>query len=203
MGDRFDFLPWLFAAQASEEEHEQQRRWQATLLAAGVRSIGEGTFLSPLAAIHDTDLRVGRESYVAAHVYLTGEVELGDHTSVNPYAVVRGRVHIGHGVRIGAHASLIGFNHTMEPDAPVYQQPLTSKGITVGDDVWIGSNVVVVDGVGIGDHSVIGAGAVVTNDVPPWSVMAGNPARRIRDRRAPSLGTAGGLSGRLERFAAL
>ncbi|HEX8627692.1 MAG TPA: acyltransferase, partial [Catenuloplanes sp.] len=57
---------------------------------------------------------------------------------------------------------------------------------TVGDDVWIGSNAMVLDGVTIGAHSVIGAGAVVTRDVAAWSIMAGNPARRIRDRREPS-----------------
>ncbi|WP_205855725.1 acyltransferase, partial [Phytoactinopolyspora endophytica] len=110
----------------------------------------------------------------------------------------------------GAHASLLGFNHTMEPDRPVFVQPVTSAGITVGDDVWIGSNVVVVDGVTIGEHSVIGAGAVVTKDVPAWSVMAGNPARRIRDRREPR-GTSGGsspvvgrdLPARLEAFAGM
>nr|WP_308297301.1 DapH/DapD/GlmU-related protein [Streptomyces sp. ISL-24] len=49
--------------------------------------------------------------------------------------------------------------------------------------MWIGSNVVVLDGVTIGDHCVIGAGAVVTKDVPPWTVTAGNPARPVRDRR--------------------
>jgi acetyltransferase-like isoleucine patch superfamily enzyme len=180
---RYDFLPWLFAAEADAEERRRQSQWQQTLLGRGVRHIGEGTYLSPLAAIHDTGLSIGRDSYVAAHVYLTGDVEVGDNSSVNPYAVVRGRVRIGTGVRIGAHASLVGFNHTMAPDEPVFRQPLTSKGIAVGDDVWIGSNVIIVDGVTVGAHSVLGAGAVVTKDVPPWSVMAGNPARRIRDRR--------------------
>jgi acetyltransferase-like isoleucine patch superfamily enzyme len=202
---RFDFLPWQFAEEAGDEERERQAQWQRDLLARGVREIGAGSYVSPLAAIHDTSLRVGRGSYVAAHVYLTGEVEVGDDSSLNPYSVVRGRVRVGNGVRIGAHTSLVGFNHSMEPDRPIFRQPLTSQGITVGDDVWIGSNVIVVDGVTIGDHSVIGAGAVVTKDVPPWSVMAGNPARRVRDRRsaAPSLGAASGgdLTARLTRFA--
>jgi hypothetical protein len=59
--------------------------------------------------------------------------------------------------------------------------------------VWIGSHVVVVDGVTIGDHCVIGAGAVVTKDVPAWTVAAGNPARRIRDRRHTGSGGGSGL----------
>ena len=48
---------------------------------------------------------------------------------------VRGRVRLGNGVRVGAYASLLGFNHSMEPDAPVYRQPLTTAGITVGSAV--------------------------------------------------------------------
>ncbi|HWU45411.1 MAG TPA: DapH/DapD/GlmU-related protein, partial [Humibacter sp.] len=58
--------------------------------------------------------------------------------------------------------------------------------MTIGDDVWIGSNAVILDGVSIGPHSVIAAGAVVTKDVPDWSIVGGNPAKRIRDRREPS-----------------
>jgi acetyltransferase-like isoleucine patch superfamily enzyme len=161
--------------------------------------VGERTFLSPLAAVFDVDLSIGDDSYIAAHAYVTGQVRLGDHTTVNPFAVVRGTVTTGDGVRIGAHACMLGFNHSADPALPVYQQPVVSKGIAVGDDVWIGSNAVILDGVTIGEHSIIGAGAVVTKDVPPWSVMGGNPARRLRDRRRAR--ASGGLGGRLAAFA--
>jgi acetyltransferase-like isoleucine patch superfamily enzyme len=201
----YDFLPWLYWSRATDEERSAQALWQGTLRERGVREVGERTYLSPLAAIHETTLRIGRDSYVAAHVYLTDDVEIGDNSTLNPFAVVRGQVRLGDGVRVGSHASLLGFNHSMAPDRPVYEQPITTEGITVGDDVWIGSHVVVVDGVTIGEHSVIGAGAVVTKDVPPWSIMAGNPARRIRDRRdkagTPAGTRADDLSARLARFA--
>ncbi|MFJ9682796.1 acyltransferase [Streptomyces sp. NPDC101194] len=110
---------------------------------------------------------------------------------------MRGRGTLGNAVRIGAYSSLLGFNHSVAPDLPVYQQPHTSVGITVGNDVWIGSHVIVVDGVTIGDHCVIGAGAVVTKDLPPWTVAAGNPARPLRDRRdtGPRPPRAGGSAG--------
>ena len=58
----------------------------------------------------------------------------------------------------------------------IFRQPLRSAGITIGDDVWLGSHVVV-DGVRIGSHAVVGAGSVVTRDVPEWAVVVGNPAR--------------------------
>ena len=54
------------------------------------------------------------------------------------------------------------------------------KPVTIGDNVWIGGNAVVLPGVTIGSNSVIGAGSVVTRDVPPWSIAAGNPCKVIR-----------------------
>lgn len=194
----FDFCPWLFADDATLDERDAQLAFQREL--AGLRSVGDRSFVSPLAAIHQADLTVGADSYIAAHVYLTGDVQLGDDTSLNPYAVVRGPVRLGCGVRVGAHASLVGFNHSTEPDTPIHQQPIVAKGIVVGDDVWIGSNAIVLDGVTIGAHSIIGAGAVVTKDVPAWSVMVGNPARRIRDRR--DQGRPDSLAAKLTDFAA-
>nr|WP_316959268.1 DapH/DapD/GlmU-related protein [Streptomyces sp. TRM68367] len=181
----FDHCPWLFGAQASAEQRAAQEQRQKRLLEAGDVRIGEGCFVAESAAVHPELLHLGDRSYIAAHAYVTGDVRTGGDCTVNPFTVVRGTVALGDGVRIGAHSSLLGFNHGSAPELPVHRQPVTSRGITVGDDVWIGSHVVVVDGVTIGDHCVIGAGAVVTKDLPAWTVAAGNPARRIRDRRDP------------------
>lgn len=143
----------------------------------------ERTFLSPLANLDVDRLAIGANSYVAAHAYVTGEIVMGSDCTVNAFTVVRGNITMGNGVRIGAHTSLLAFNHSMDPSGPVFTQPVTSKGITIGDDVWVGSHVVVLDGVRVGSHAVLAAGAVVTKDVPEWAVVGGNPARRIRDRR--------------------
>ncbi|MFJ8051783.1 acyltransferase [Streptomyces luteogriseus] len=182
----FDHCPWLFAGQASGEQRAAQEQRQKRLLAGpGEVRLGEGCFVAETAAVYPDVLHLGDRSYIAAHAYVTDAIRTGADCTVNPFTVVRGTVTLGDGVRIGAHSSLLGFNHGSAPDLPVHQQPVTSRGITVGDDVWIGSHVVVVDGVTIGDHCVIGAGAVVTKDLPAWSVAAGNPARRLRDRREP------------------
>lgn len=179
----FDHCPWLFAERATEEHRADQRKRQEEL--GGDIGIGERCYVAESAAVFMDRLRLGDDSYIAAHAYVTGELTTGTDCTLNPFTTVRGTVVLGDGVRIGAHTSLLGFNHSMDPDRPVHRQPLTSRGITVGDDVWIGSHVVVVDGVTIGDHCVIGAGAVVTRDLPPWSVAAGNPAKPLRDRRDP------------------
>ena len=197
---RFDYLPWEFAGSATEVERAEQASIQARL--GGDTSFGPDVYVSPRAAVFPRRLAMGARSYLAAHVYLTDDVTLGADCTLNPYAVARGRIVCGDGVRIGAHTSLLGFAHGTAPDAPVFRQPVTSRGIEIGDDVWIGSHAVVVDGVRIGSHAVVGAGSVVTRDVPDWAVVAGNPARIVRDRRALRRApvVAAGLESRLASF---
>ncbi|NBF00459.1 acyltransferase [Nonomuraea sp. KC401] len=200
MTSKFDFCPWLYWDHATDEDRRAQESHLTGLRARIAVEAAEKVFVSPLAAVHADRLRMGDHSYIAAHAYVTDTLVMGDDCTLNPYAVARGRVVLGDAVRVGAHTSLLGFNHGVEPDRPVFRQPISSKGITVGDDVWIGSNVVVLDGVTIGDHAVVGAGAVVTKDVPAWAMVAGNPARPIRDRRTRSR-PANDLEGLLAAFA--
>jgi len=63
-----------------------------------------------------------------------------------------------------------------------FKQPHTKGDIVIGNDVWIGVNAVILSGVTIGDGAVIGAASVVTRDIPPYTIAAGNPAKPIRKR---------------------
>ena len=189
---RIDFFPWEY--DPTSEEGAAQAVRQEPLVADGAQ-LGAGVFIAPNAAVFCDRLTVGDRTYIAALAYVTGELTIGADCSINPYAVVRGEIRMGDGVRIGAHTSILGFNHRMSTDLPIFRQGTWNKGITLGDDVWIGSNATILDGVTVGDHVIVGAGAVVTKDVPDWAVVAGNPARIIRDRRtgtaaapAPDLG---------------
>ncbi|MVA76621.1 acyltransferase [Auraticoccus sp. F435] len=180
----FDFSPWSFWSSADEEARADQEALQRQLTAGppGYR-FGPRCFVSRLASVQNEVLELGPSSYVAAGAYLSGSLRTGRNCTLNPYTVVRGEVRLGDAVRIGAHTSLLAFNHTMtDPDVEVFRQPVTPKGITVGDDVWIGSHVVVLDGVTVGSRSVLAAGAVVTKDVPAGAVVGGNPARVLRWR---------------------
>lgn len=90
---------------------------------------------------------------------------------------------IGDNVRIAAQVVIIPMNHIYEdPDTPIWKQGIRAKGIKIEDDVWIGAGAKILDGVTIGKGSVIGAGAVVTDDIPPYSVAVGVPARVIKKR---------------------
>ena len=88
-------------------------------------------------------------------------------------------VTIGDNVQIAPTVSIYTAGHPLHPDSrnSGYEYALP---ITIGDNVWIGGNVVICPGVTIGDCAVIGAGSVVTRDVPPWTVAAGNPCRVLR-----------------------
>ncbi|MNG32136.1 Virginiamycin A acetyltransferase [compost metagenome] len=74
-------------------------------------------------------------------------------------------------------------NHVFsDKTKPIKEQGIYRQGITIEDDCWIGSNVTILDGVTIGTGSVVAAGAVVTKDVPPYSVVGGVPAKIIKER---------------------
>ena len=193
-----DFAPWAFWETASPAQRADQDERAVELRARGY-AIGAGCVVSRLAAVHPDTLVLGDRSYVAAHAHVSGDVVIGADCSVNVSVAVRGRVRIGRAVRIGSHTSILGFEHGFaDLEQELFRQPLRSVGITIGDDVWIGSHAVVLDGVRIGAHVVVGAATVVTRDVPDWAVVVGNPARVVRDRRA---GSTRALAGRLRAFA--
>ncbi|RKN10992.1 acyltransferase [Streptomyces radicis] len=196
---RFDYSPWLFRAEASQEEKDRQLEWQRVLTERlPGRTFADHCFVSELASVQNEKLTLGRGSYVAAGAYLSGTLVTGRDCTMNPYTVVRGDIRLGDAVRIGAHTSLLGFNHSFaDPDTEVHRQPITSRGIRVGNDVWIGSHVVVLDGVHVGDRAVVAAGAVVTKDVPAGAVVGGNPARVLR-WRVPELAPTGAESATAE-----
>ncbi|MBL0886734.1 acyltransferase [Myceligenerans indicum] len=181
-----DYTPWFFWDRAGDTAKHRQLALQDALAGERAYRLGERCFVSELSSVTNETLELGDRSYVAAGAYLSGSLRAGRDCTINPYTVVRGEIRLGNAVRIGAHTSLIGFNHTMaDPDVEVHRQATTAKGITIGDDVWIGSHVVVLDGVTVGDKSVLAAGAVVTKDVPAGAVVGGNPARVIKWRTGP------------------
>jgi len=193
---RFDFCPWHFHAESTPSEKANQFGYQNLLRRVYGTTVGALCFLSPEAAITGTPAKeffqIGDHGFVAAGAYITGSVTMGNHCTINPYATVRGKVRAGHGVRIGAYACLVGFNHGYERiDIPIHEQPHTSKGIVIGDDVWIGSHVTVIDGVTVGNHCILAGGAVVTKDVPDYAIVGGNPAKVLRMRNEADISKPG------------
>lgn len=113
-----------------------------------------------------------------------GDIVIGDHCSVNPFTIVYGQggTRIGNGVRIAAHTVIIPANHVRGTDQrPLHQAGLTTRGIDIGDHVWIGAGCRILDGVTIGRHAIVGAGSVVTRSIPGHATAVGVPARVVKD----------------------
>lgn len=110
-----------------------------------------------------------------------GDVLIGRYTLVGISSVLIGPVSIGDNVIIAQNVVISGLNHEYtDIKVPIRKQKVNTSRITIDDDCWIGANAVITAGVRIGKHSVVGAGAVVTKDVPPYSVIVGNPAKIIK-----------------------
>jgi acetyltransferase-like isoleucine patch superfamily enzyme len=135
--------------------------------------IAEGTLVMHHAELHvynfrnlpHAGIRIGRESLIGEFSVLRGQ----------------GGITIGDRVYTSPHVQLAAVNHVFsDPERPFVEQGITAEGIVVEDDVWIGAAAIVTDGVRIGRGAVVAAGAVVTQDVPPHTVVAGVPARPIK-----------------------
>ena len=111
-----------------------------------------------------------------------GDVVIGDHTRVGLHNTVIGPVSIGSHVNLAQGITVTALNHNFaEKDLRIDEQGISTNRVTIGNDIWIGANAVILPGVTIGDHSVVAAGAVVTKDVPPHTLVAGVPAKIIKE----------------------
>jgi len=117
----------------------------------------------------------------AGRVSIGAKVVIGGGTTVNSYLDVS----IGEGTLIADDVHITDFDHrTDRVDLPIKDQGVVTSPVRIGPDVWLGRGVTVLRGVDIGRGSVIGAHAVVTRDIPPYSVAVGAPARVVRSRLA-------------------
>ena len=126
--------------------------------------------------------------YPGAYLTHTYGIRAGRNLHVNGGAFFDGRggLTIGSNVLVGPNTVLLSSqHHWSDPSLPIVLQGHRLAPTTIGDDVWIGANVVVTPGVTIGAGTVIGAGSVVTGDTVPYTIVAGVPARHIGDRPRP------------------
>jgi len=111
--------------------------------------------------------------------YTSGRIEIGNHTFINFGSSIAARA----SVKIGSYCHLGHYTFVMDNDqhdVVRHSELPRSEPVIIEDHVWIGSKAVILPGVHIGSHAVIGAGSIVTKDIPPRCVAAGNPARVLR-----------------------
>jgi acetyltransferase-like isoleucine patch superfamily enzyme len=113
-------------------------------------------------------------------------IYLGENSHINQYCCIwaskNAKVFLGDNLLMGPGVKIFASNHGTKARLPMNEQEWVEKDVTIGNDVWLGANVVVVPGVTIGDSCVIAAGAVVTKDIPENSIAAGIPAKVIKQR---------------------
>jgi acetyltransferase-like isoleucine patch superfamily enzyme len=152
------------------------------------RSIGERVTFDDICEVLSPErISIGNDVRFYRGVYLSpcGEhIDIGTHTHFAPYGCLYGPLTVGSNCAVAAHVVFASVGHGYaRTDIPMVDQSVLKKEIVLEDDVWIGANAVITQGVTIGTGSIVGAGAVVTRDVPAYSVVGGVPARVIRDRR--------------------
>jgi len=133
-------------------------------------------------------LKIGDGCILFEGLYIAtygGKIVLGNNCSINPYCVIYGHggLIIGNNVRIASHTSIIPSNHNYSKrDVLIKDQGETKIGISIGDDVWIGSGVRILDGTIIGNGAIVGAGSVVTKNLDDYSVNVGVPCKKVKSR---------------------
>jgi acetyltransferase-like isoleucine patch superfamily enzyme len=157
-------------------------------------SIGDNVIIEDGALVLEAQhISIGSNVYIGHYAILRGydrnDMVIGDDTWIGQFCYVNsaGGVKIGSRVGIGPGVKIMSSKHGEEGrDVPVLLCDLEFARVVVEDDCDIGMGAIILPGVTVGRGSQVGAGAVVTKDVPPYAVVAGVPARKIRER--PDLG---------------
>ena len=178
-----------FAVAAFMEGPEGQRR-RRILLRALCKKLGSGVRVGMgVLVLHPHTFEIGDAVFIGNQTFLQGRHDgrcvIGAHTWIGPQSYFDCRdMELGEYVGWGPGAKVLGSEHTGEPiDVPIIQTDLVIKPVRVLDGADIGVNAVLLPGVTVGKGAIVGAGAVVTKDVPDYAIVAGVPAKVLRDRR--------------------
>ncbi|MDD3717806.1 MAG: acyltransferase [Actinomycetota bacterium] len=155
-------------------------------------SIGDGTFIPTAIQIRGNDrgrIEVGRNCSIdtLARLFAANDalLEIGDNVGIGPYNIINAfdDCSIGMNTMLSPYVNINCADHGMEcGKEPMRCQYGTYGPVVIGEDCWICSHVVILKGVTIGDGAVVAAGSVVNQDIPPYAIAAGVPAKVVGDR---------------------
>lgn len=164
-------------------QRDARPRWYVRMLAPLYQHRGRGSKIYGSVRMDTPPYRrfsLGRRSVVESYACINnavGDVIIGDHTRIGLHCTIIGPVNIGNHVNLAQGIIVTALNHNFaDGELRIDQQGVSTQPVSIGDDVWIGTNAVILPGVTIGKHVVIAAGAVVTKDIPDNSLAMGVPA---------------------------
>ena len=168
-------------------QRDARPRWYIRLMAPLYQHRGRGSKIYRSVRMDTPPYRqfaLGKGSVVESYSCINnavGDVIIGDHTRIGLHNTIIGPVSIGNNVNLAQGITVTALNHNFDDATKrIDEQGVSTKPVVIGNDVWIGANVVVLPGVTIGSHCVVAAGAVVTKDVPDHTLVAGVPAKVIK-----------------------
>ena len=177
------FIDWVIMNQV-----ETRPRWFVRLLAPIYQHRGKHSVIHRSARMDTPPYRkfsLGDYSVIESFACINnavGDVMIGDHTRIGLHNTIIGPVKIGSHVNLAQGITVTALNHNFDDaEKRIDEQGVSTKPVTIEDDVWVGANAVILPGVTIGNHCVVAAGTVVTKDVPPHSLVAGVPAKVIKN----------------------
>ena len=176
------FVDWMIMNQV-----QTRPRWFIRMLAPLYQHRGKHSVIHRSARMDTPPYRkfsLGDYSVIESFACINnavGDVIIGDHTRIGLHNTIIGPVTIGSHVNLAQGITVTALNHNFEDsDKRIDEQGVSTTPVIIEDDIWIGANAVILPGVTIGNHSVVAAGAVVTKNVPPHSLVAGVPAKIIK-----------------------
>ena len=168
-------------------QRDARPRWYVRLLAPLYQHRGHGSKIYHSVRMDTPPYRrfwLGRRSVVESYCCINnavGDVTIGDYTRIGIHCTLIGPVCIGNHVNLAQGITVTALNHNFEDSSKrIDEQGVSTKPVVIGDDVWIGTNAVILPGVTIGSHCVVAAGAVVTKDIPDHTLVGGVPAKVIK-----------------------
>ena len=176
------FVDWMIMNQV-----QTRPRWFVRMLAPLYQHRGKHSVIHRSARMDTPPYRkfsLGDYSVIESFACINnavGDIIIGDHTRIGLHNTIIGPVTIGSHVNLAQGITVTALNHNFEDsDKRIDEQGVSTTPVIIEDDIWIGANAVILPGVTIGNHSVVAAGAVVTKNVPPHSLVAGVPAKIIK-----------------------
>lgn len=127
--------------------------------------------------------KCGKKCRVDKGVYISPSIQVGDYVRISENVKIRKNTYIGNNVLIGPGVQIVTATHIFDSlDKPICEQGDKQFKVNIGNDVWIGTNAIILPNIKIGDHAIIAAGSIVTKDVSENAIVGGNPAKLIRYR---------------------